>query len=159
MWHKMKGFDKLQNMIGSKKVMVQNLEGKIQLLVPGWSTVSMSNLPHKTQSTVLNRGWSGVWRPSQALSKPFRKGTQGYFPADQPHSSWNPQEIMEDVHYLLNHDKSTLLGLTHIPIPRLSQLLYWDIFPQGTSTLTELHVGVKPFKPHLKHKEMVTKVS
>lgn len=156
MWHKMKSFDMPWNMIGSKKIMVQNLEGKIQLL---WNSVSISNLPHTIQSKVLNRGWSGVSHPHQALSKPFRRGTQGYFPADKPHSSWNPREIVQDVHYLLSHDIITLLGLTHIPIPRLSQVLYWDICPQGTSTLTELHVGVKPSKPHLKRKEMVTKVS
>lgn len=54
----MKGFDVHQNMIESKKIMVQNLEAKIQLQLPGWNAVGISNLPHTMQSKVINREMS-----------------------------------------------------------------------------------------------------
>lgn len=57
----MKIFDMNQNMIGSRKMMAQNLEGKMQLLLAGWNTVGVSNLPHIIQSKVPNKWrWSRV---------------------------------------------------------------------------------------------------
>lgn len=44
---------------GVKKITVRKLLGKIQLLLPGWNTVSTSDLPHTTQHNL--RGTKGRW--------------------------------------------------------------------------------------------------
>lgn len=67
-------------MTEGKKIMVQKLQGKIQLLLPGWKRVSISNLPYTIRSKWEQMEGGIEWTHcGQALLKPLQSQLGGTF--------------------------------------------------------------------------------
>lgn len=118
------------------------------LLLPGWNMGSIPDLPH-------NKIQGVEWRPhGQAVLKPLQRRNSGTFYLIEPHSSWKPRETRKDPAVESAAVEKRNLSLDWcVPILGLSQVLYWDSHPQGTTTthwvrymskivVEWLHVGV-----------------
>lgn len=77
-------------MLEGKKIMVEKLQKKRGLLLPGWNVASVPDFPLTIHA---REGWNRV-HCSGVLAE---DGTSWSFLADKLHSCWKPRTIKEDV--------------------------------------------------------------